>query len=115
MLFRSLERHRGPKVPPDFVLNQTSDMRIVASAMDHILNLETSTCTRLLTESGALTEVVDLDGIRGELMDEDLEQFVQSFPVEKIERGRGAAPGVAPDYLPPSGSSPLATKTSRIR
>ena len=53
-----LERHRAPKFSPDYVTNPTSHMRIVASAMGRITNLKTSTCTRLLAESGALSEVV---------------------------------------------------------
>jgi len=36
------------------------------------------------TASGSLIEVVRLDGIRGGLTDEELEKFVQSFPIERI-------------------------------
>jgi hypothetical protein len=39
---------------------------------------------RTLTASGSLTEVVRLDGIRGGLTDEELEKFVESFPIERI-------------------------------
>jgi hypothetical protein len=52
--------------------------------MDHKLSLETSKCRRTLTASGSLTEVVRLDGIRGGLSDEELEKFVQSFPIKRI-------------------------------
>jgi hypothetical protein len=79
-----LERHRAPKFSPDYVANPTSHMRIVASATGRTVNLDTSTCTRLLTESGALSEVVILDGSGGDLTEEELEQFVQSFPVKRI-------------------------------
>jgi hypothetical protein len=48
------------------------------------LSLETSRCRRVLSTSGFLTEVVRLDGIRRGLIDEELEQFVQGFPVEKF-------------------------------
>jgi hypothetical protein len=37
-----------------------------------------------LFASGSLTEVVRLDGIRGGLTDEELEKFVESFPIERI-------------------------------
>jgi len=52
--------------------------------MDRALSLETSRCRRTLTASGALTEVVRLDGIRGGLTNEALEEFIQRFPVERI-------------------------------
>jgi len=38
----------------------------------------------MLTADGSLTEVVRLDGTRGGLTDEELEEFVESFPVETI-------------------------------
>jgi hypothetical protein len=44
--------------------------------MDHPLNLETSRCTRTLCPNGTLMEVVHLDGIRGNLNDEELDRFV---------------------------------------
>ena len=52
--------------------------------MDRALRLETSRCRRMLTADGSLTEVVRLDGTRGGLTDEELEEFVESFPVETI-------------------------------
>jgi hypothetical protein len=52
--------------------------------MDHALNLETSTCWRTLTANGALTEVVRLDGMHGDLTDEELDNFVEGFPVERV-------------------------------
>ena len=79
-----LERHRAPKFSPDYVANPTSHMRIVVSAAGRTVKLETSTCTRRLSETGALSEVVILDGSGGDLSEEDLEQFVQSFPVKRI-------------------------------
>jgi hypothetical protein len=79
-----LERHHAPKFSPDYLQNPTSHMRIVASAAGRTVNLETSTCKRLLTESGALSEVVILDGAGGDITEDALEQFVQSFPVKRI-------------------------------
>ena len=79
-----LEGRFAPRLQPDFVSNPRDHVRLVVSAMDHALSLETSTCTRSLTASGFLAEVVMLDGIRGSLTDEQLNRFVESFPVERI-------------------------------
>ena len=46
--------------------------------------METSTCRRMLNADGFLTEVVRLDGTRGCMTDEEMEKFVESFPVEMI-------------------------------
>ena len=77
-----LEDRLAPQ--PDFARNPRGRLRIVVCKMDRELNLETSRCRRMLTASGSLTEVVRLDGIRGGLTDEELEKFVQRFPVERI-------------------------------
>jgi hypothetical protein len=79
-----LECRLAPRLQPDFVSNPQDRFRLVVSAMDHALNLETSTCRRTLTASGILTEVVRLDGIRGDLTDEELGNFVEGFPVERV-------------------------------
>ena len=79
-----LECRFAPMLQPDFVSNRQDRLRLVTSAMDHALNLETSTCRRTLTANGALTEVVRLDGIHGGLSDEELDKFVQSFPIERV-------------------------------
>jgi hypothetical protein len=50
--------------------------------MDRELRLETSTCQRILTPTGSLTEIVRLDGSRAGLADEDLERFIATFPVQ---------------------------------
>ena len=68
----------------DFVANPRGRLRIVVCRMDRSLSLETSRCQRMLNADGSLTEVLRLDGIRGALSDEDLEKFVQRFPVERI-------------------------------
>jgi hypothetical protein len=81
---RRLEDQFEPAIQPDFLRNPRQRLRIVVSGMDHGLRLETSTCRRTLTASGSLTEVVRLDGIRGSLTDDELEKFVQSFPIERI-------------------------------
>lgn len=46
------------------------------------LNLATSTCQRRLSPDGLLTEIVRLDGSRDGLTDEELEKFIERFPVE---------------------------------
>jgi len=74
----------GGKIERDFVRNRRGRLRIVVCRTDRALSLETARCQRTLTASGSLTEVVRLDGTRGALSDEDLEKFVQSFPVERI-------------------------------
>jgi hypothetical protein len=81
---RRLEDQFKPAIQPDFLRNPRHRLRIVVSGMDHGLRLETSTCRRTLTARGSLTEVVRLDGIRGSLTDDELEKFVQSFPIERI-------------------------------
>jgi len=52
--------------------------------VDRRLSLETSTCRRTLTASGYLCEIVRLDGVREGLTDDELDKFVNRFPVERI-------------------------------
>jgi hypothetical protein len=78
-----LQRQFAP--PRDYLQNPRDRLRLVVCAMDHDLSLETSTCTRTLCGNGTLMEVVDLDGTRGDLSDEKLDQFVSSFPVNPLE------------------------------
>ena len=66
---------------PDYLQNPRDRFRLVVSGMDHPLNLATSRCTRTLCPNGTLLEVVHLDGIRGNLNDEEVDRFVGSFPV----------------------------------
>ena len=56
--------------------------RVVISGVGMPLNLEKSTCTRTLAANGLLTEIVQLDGRREDLTDEELENFVAEFPIE---------------------------------
>jgi hypothetical protein len=58
-----------------------SSLRIIVTrAGSEPANLVTSTCTRYVRD-GVLTEVVDLDGARGSIGDEELEKFIASFPI----------------------------------
>jgi len=79
-----LEDQFAPKVQPDFLRHPLQRLRLVISGMDRDLALETSTCHRTLTARGCLIEVVRLGGRRNGLTDEELEEFVKSFPVEAI-------------------------------
>jgi hypothetical protein len=56
-------------------------VRVLMSAVCGTLNLATSTCTRRLS-NGALTELVNLVGDRSELSNEQLEWFIESFPIQ---------------------------------
>ena len=63
-------------------------LRVLVSGMCKPANLANSGCTRTL-RNGVLTEIVDLDGSCDELSDEQLESFIESFPI----REEGAAGG----------------------
>jgi hypothetical protein len=77
-----LEDHLSPPPEPDFLRNPEKRNRIVVSRMDRKLNLETSSCTRMLSEDGVLTEVVRLDGISASFSEDELERFLARFPVQ---------------------------------
>jgi hypothetical protein len=47
------------------------------------LDLSKATCSRTIMPDGRLTELVDLHGGDYGLSQEDLEGFIQSFPVER--------------------------------
>jgi hypothetical protein len=56
-------------------------VRVLICGMTKPADLATSTCTRRLS-NGVLTEVVQLDGDRDDLNDEQLESFIESFPIQ---------------------------------
>ena len=58
-----------------------SSLRIIVALAGSEANLATSTCTRYVRD-GLLTEVVQLDGARGSISDEELETFVARFPID---------------------------------
>jgi hypothetical protein len=64
-----------------------SSLRIIVTRAGSEANLTTSTCMRYVRD-GVLTEVVDLDGARGSISDEELETFVARFPISNPD-GRG--------------------------
>jgi hypothetical protein len=57
-------------------------MRLVVCGIGQPLDLVRSTCSRKLDSSGHLLELVTLHGSRHDLTDAQLENFVQSFPIE---------------------------------
>jgi hypothetical protein len=57
-------------------------MRVVISGMCAPANLGTSRCKRTL-RNGTLTEIVELDGSCDDLSDEQLENFIESFPIQE--------------------------------
>jgi hypothetical protein len=60
-----------------------SSLRIIVTrAGSGAASLATSTCTRRLDNTGGLIETVDLDGDDSEISEEELEQFVASFPID---------------------------------
>ena len=45
-------------------------------------DLTKATCSRMRCADGSLTEVVFLNGSRDGISDEDLERFIESFPIK---------------------------------
>jgi hypothetical protein len=59
-------------------------IRIVVSNYAGSLNLATSKCQRTLSANGLLMEIVNFDGNTDELKEQELEQFVEGFPVHSL-------------------------------
>lgn len=57
--------------------------RLVVSHAGETLDLSKATCTRTLWPNGHLMEIVDLHGGDYGLREDDLGNFIQSFPVER--------------------------------
>ena len=83
-LDRRLARLEDRLSPTDCARNPRQRLRVVVCRMDRALSLDTSTCRRTLSADGVLTETVRLDGIRGGMSDEEMEKFVETFPIETI-------------------------------
>jgi len=71
---QKLERHRSQI--------ERGRFHIVVSHAGKPFNLATATCTRTLMPDGGLMEIVNVNGSGHELSDEELERFIQSFPIE---------------------------------
>jgi hypothetical protein len=54
---------------------------MIFSCEEEPLNLESSTCHRMLWPDGSLVEMVLLDGRASDLTDEQLEEFIHRFPM----------------------------------
>jgi len=59
-------------------------VRLVVGAIGPEEGLQNATCQRTLSANGLLTEVVRLKGSGDGLTDEDLDRFVESFPIEPV-------------------------------
>lgn len=57
--------------------------RVVVSHTGEPLDLAKATCTRTIMPNGQLMEIVNLNGTDYGLSKEDLEKFIQSFPIER--------------------------------
>ena len=62
--------------------------RVVVSHAGEPLDLAKATCRRTLWPNGQLLELVNLNGGDYGLRDEDLERFIQSFPIESYTARR---------------------------
>ena len=60
--------------------------RLVVSHAGEPLDLSKATCTRTMWPNGHLMEIVNLHGTDEGLSKEDLENLIQSFPVERRAR-----------------------------
>ncbi len=60
--------------------------RLVVSHAGEPLDLAKATCTRTRWPNGHLMEIVNLNGTHEGLSKKDLENFIQSFPVERRAR-----------------------------
>ena len=75
---KTLERHQRQVFKEPF--------RLVVSHAGEPLDLTKATCTRTMWPNGHLMEIVNLNGGDYGLREEDLENFIQSFPVERRTR-----------------------------
>jgi len=67
------KQHGGTRIAP---------MTLVVSQFGKELNLETSKCKRTLSRNGLLTQIVELDGSREGFTNEQLEAWIERFPIE---------------------------------
>ena len=71
---KKLERQRSLAAQEPF--------RVVVSHAGERFDLAKATCARTIMPDGRLMELVQLNGSREGLSEEDLERFIQSHPVE---------------------------------
>ena len=68
--------------------------RIVVSFAGKPFDLTKATCTRTLWPNGQLMEMVNLHGGDYGLRDEDLERFIQSFPMKRAHDRQKSSPPI---------------------
>ncbi len=78
---RRLCRLEDRFAPPD---KPRERYRLVVGRIGPEEGLQNATCKRTLCANGLLMEVVRLNGSSDGLTDEDLDRFVESFPIEPV-------------------------------
>lgn len=61
---------------------ESGRFRVIVSRVGEPFDLATATCSRTLMADGGLLEIVNVNGSGNDLSDEELETFIQSFPIE---------------------------------
>jgi len=61
-------------------------VRVVVRGVCGASNLAASTCTRTMGSDGALTELIELSGGRDGLNNEDLDRFIERFPIQRAQK-----------------------------
>jgi hypothetical protein len=51
-----------------------------------VFDLSKSWCIRRRFVKGALSEIINLHGMQEDIEDDDLERWIQSFPIEDVSR-----------------------------
>ena len=64
---------------------QERSFRIVVTRTG-TLDMEKSTCTRTRLPNGLLSEIIQLEGTDEHFADDDLERWIESFPIEDLRR-----------------------------
>ena len=80
----AMQRRRLEKLEARFAVvtkKPSVSLRAVVSCVARPLNLANSSCIRRLGRNGSITEVVLLDGSRSDITDEQLDRFIETFPV----------------------------------
>jgi hypothetical protein len=62
--------------------SQRARVRLLVHGVCEPANLATATCTRTLNASGGLLEIIRADGHFKEVSHEEMDRFVERFPIE---------------------------------
>jgi len=87
-------------------LDKLQIVRLIFSCPQEPLNLQTSRCHREIWPGDILFESVQLDGRLTDLTEEQLDQFIQRFPIE-TDRGRNTKAQLASQKLLQSPGDPV--------